>query len=178
MLNKDNTGLLIVDIQGTLSDLVHESAATFEQVKTLIKGVQLMGIPVICMEQVPEKLGNTRPDILELLSSKPLIKKTFSGMQTTHIQQAIQNSKRNQWLVVGLEAHVCVYQTVCDLLRSRYEAHLVVDGISSRNASNKELAIRKMEKMGAHLTSVEMALFELQKVAEGDTFRELIKLIK
>lgn len=178
MLNKDSTGLLIIDIQGKLSDLVHDSAATFTHVKTLIKGLQLMGIPVICMEQVPEKLGATRPDILELLTSKPLHKKTFSGMQTTKIKQAIQHSKRNQWLVVGLEAHVCVYQTVCDLLRSQYETHIVVDGISSRSAANKELAIRKMEKMGAHLTSVEMALFELQKVADGDNFRQIISLIK
>ena len=178
MLNKDSTGLLIVDIQGKLSDLVHDSAAICTQVQTLIKGLQLLGIPVICLEQVPEKLGNTRPDILGLLTAEPLIKKTFSGMQTTKIKQAIQHSKRNQWLVVGLEAHVCVYQTVCDLLRSQYEVHLVVDAISSRSAANKELAIRKMEKMGAHLTSVEMALFELQKVAEGDTFRQLITLIK
>ncbi|UZK03490.1 hydrolase [Venatoribacter cucullus] len=178
MLNKDTTGLMIVDIQGKLSDLMHDSAAMFTQVQKLIKGAEVLGLPVIWMEQLPSKLGKTRPEIAALLPGQAYEKHSFSGMQNTEIAKAVQHTRRKQWLVAGLESHVCVYQTVCDLLRSQYEVHLVTDCVSSRVLANKELAIRKMEKLGAHLTSMELALFELQRVAEGPEFKQLIQIIK
>ena len=74
--------------------------------------------------------------------------------------------------------HVCVYQTVRDLLKSDYEVHLVVDAVSSRSRTNKEVAIRRMEREGALLTTTEMALFELKFDCRGETFRKLSKLVK
>ncbi len=178
MLNKDTTGLMIVDIQGTLSDLMYDSASMFAQVQKLIRGAQVLGLPIVWMEQIPSKLGKTRPEIAALLAGQPFEKHSFSGMQNPAIATAVQQTRRKQWLVAGLESHVCVYQTVCDLLRSQYEVHLVTDCISSRVLPNKELAVRKMEKLGAHLTSTEMALFELQRVADGPEFKQLIQIIK
>jgi len=75
-------------------------------------------------------------------------------------------------------AHVCVYQTVRDLIKADYEVHLVVDAVSSRSPQNKEIAVRRMERMGAHLTTTEMALFELKFDCTGETFRKLSKLVK
>lgn len=178
MLTKDNTGLIIVDVQGKLSELVHESSALFEQVKTLIKGATLMGLPIICMEQLPEKLGKTRPEIAELLTGKAFEKSTFSGWRNAAIAEQIEKTECEHWLVAGIEAHVCLYQTVADLLANGFIVHVVTDAISSRVLANKELAIRKMTCLGAGLTSVEMALFELQETAEGDEFKQLIQILK
>lgn len=178
MLTKGDTGLLVIDIQGKLSELIHESSALFEQVKTLINGANLMGLPIICMEQLPNKLGKTRPEIAELITSDALEKSTFSGWRTDAIAQKIKDAGCEHWLVVGIEAHVCVYQTVADLLASGFMVELVTDAVGSRVLANKDLAVRKMESLGARLTSVEMALFELQEVAEGEEFRQLIKIIK
>lgn len=105
-------------------------------------------------------------------------KETFSGLKDDTIVQAIQSHNRSHWLVVGIEAHICVYQTVADLLAKSYQVHLVTDAISSRTQENKQLAIEKMQNLGAELTSVEMVLFELQQVASGDSFKQLIKLVK
>jgi len=178
MLTKNNTGLMIVDVQGRLSTMMYESESVFRQLRLLIQGAKVFGLPVIWMEQLPDKLGATRPEISELLEGEPFIKQTFSGMQNAGIAKAVKDLKLQNWLVAGLETHVCVYQTVGDLLRDKHDVHLVTDAVSSRTKANKELGIHKMEAMGAQLTSVEMVLFELQKVAEGAEFRQLIQIIK
>lgn len=178
MLTKNNTGLIIVDVQGRLSTLMHESEALFQQLRLLISGARVLGLPVVWMEQLPDKLGPTRPEIRDLLEGEPLVKNTFSGLQTEAIANEVKALKMQNWLVAGLETHVCVYQTVSDLLRAKYDVHLVTDAVSSRTLANKELGIRKMESLGAQLTSVEMVLFELQKVAEGADFKQLIQIIK
>ena len=178
MLTKNNTGLMIIDVQGKLSELMHESGALFEQVKRLIRGANAMNLPIVWMEQIPEKLGTTRPDIAELLSGKAMAKNTFSGWRNAAIAEKIQTANCEHWLVAGLEAHVCVYQTVADLLANGFMVELVTDAISSRVEANKKVAIKKMASLGASLTSVEMALFELQEIAEGAEFKELIKIVK
>lgn len=178
MLTTRNTGLMIVDVQGRLSTLMHDSESLFKNLRVLIAGAKVLGLPVVWMEQLPDKLGPTREEIRDLLEGEPLVKHTFSGMQNAAIARQVKSLKMQNWLVAGLETHVCVYQTVSDLLREKYDVHLVTDAVSSRTLANKELAIGKMERAGAHLTSVEMALFELQKVAEGQAFKELISIIK
>lgn len=178
MLNKNNTGLIVVDVQGKLADIMHQSEAMQEQLKRLIQGANILELPIVWMEQLPDKLGKTKADIAKLIKAEPLPKSTFSGWQTPTIKQAIEQAGCQHWLVTGIEAHVCVYQTVADLLANGLHTHLVVDAISSRTQSNKELAISKMQQLGSQLTSVEMALFELQQIAEGATFKELIQIIK
>ncbi|MAD45548.1 MAG: hydrolase [Oceanospirillaceae bacterium] len=178
MLTSRNTGLMIVDVQGRLSTLMHESESLFTQLRILIAGARVLALPVVWMEQLPDKLGPTRPEIRDLLDGDPFVKNTFSGLQNDAIATAVKQHKVRNWLVAGLEAHVCVYQTVCDLLREKYDVHLVTDAVSSRTEANKNLAIQRMETCGAQLTSVEMALFELQKVAQGEQFKQLIQVLK
>ncbi len=177
-LHKETTGLILVDVQGKLAEQMPEFDGLIQALTQLIKGAQLMGLPIIAMEQLPDKLGPTRHELRPLLTDAPLSKSTFSGMATPTIEQAIEAAQRNQWLVAGIEAHVCVYQTVMDLLEERYQVHLVTDAIRSRHPDNRRLAVDKMLTMGADVTSVEMALFELQQQAGGDVFKQLIQLIK
>ncbi|MFY9178899.1 MAG: isochorismatase family protein [Venatoribacter sp.] len=178
MINKDDTGLIVVDVQGKLSELMHESQALFAQIKRLIQGANLFAMPVLAFEQLPEKLGATRSEIAQLLPTPALWKNTFSGLANPTIKTAISNTGLKKWLVVGIEAHVCVYQTVVDLLAQGHEVELVVDAISSRAYSNKEVAVTKMQALGAGITTTEMALFELQKQASGAEFKQFINIVK
>ena len=178
MLDKQRTGLIVIDVQGKLAGMMHQPEALFQQLRTVIEGARLLDMPIIWFEQLPDKLGATRAEIADLLPGEPLIKHTFSGMANEEIATAIKNSGCDTWLVAGIESHICVYQTVCELIDSGYQVELVTDAVSSRTEANKNLAIRKMETLGVRMTSVEMALMELQRVAEGDGFRQLVKLIK
>jgi len=178
MLNKDSGGLMIIDVQGKLAEQMHESEKLLQQIATLIQGAKLLGLPIIWMEQLPDKLGETQACLKQHLSGEALSKDTFSGWQNVDIREAINNTGKSQWLVAGIESHICVYQTVRDLLAANHHVYLVTDALSSRVAENKRLALDVMQNAGAQLTSVEMVLFELQQRAQGDTFKQLLKLIK
>lgn len=178
MLDKQRTGLIVVDVQGKLAGMMHQPEALFQQLRILIQGARLLEMPIVWFEQLPDKLGPTREEIADLLPGEPLVKHTFSGMANDDIAAAISNSGCDSWLVAGIEAHICVYQTICDLREAGYQVELVIDAASSRTEANKNLAISKLETLGVGMTSVEMALMELQRVAEGDGFRQLVKLIK
>ena len=90
----------------------------------------------------------------------------------------MEDTGRKQVLMIGIETHVCVYQTAVDLLQTGYEVYLVADAVSSRTSENKQIGIRAMKDAGAKITSVEMALFEMLKVARGDKFKQVIKIVK
>lgn len=177
-LVKDNTGLLLIDIQGKLAEQMVDSAGLFSSLRTLIAGAKLMQLPVIWVEQLPEKLGPTHDEIKDLIPGSALAKNTFSAVKNADIADAINASGCQHWLVAGIEAHICVYQTVVDLLQQDYQPHIITDAVSARTAANRKLALEKMQAAGAQLSSVEMALFELQQVASGEEFRQLIKLVK
>src|SRR5699024_2178756 len=179
MLLEDNTALVIIDVQGKLADIVYESEEMLQNIRTLIKGVKLLNIPIIWVEQYPEGLGATKNEIQTLLTDqKSIEKRNFSASDNDDFHDRLRDINREQFLVVGMEAHVCVYQTVADLLESKESVDIVVDAISSRTALNKEIAIDKMTDMGANKTSVEMALFELMKSADHPKFNDIRKLIK
>lgn len=178
MMTTENSGLLIIDVQGTLAKKVHDSAALLNNLSILIQGAKLLSIPIVWVEQLPEKLGKTHPDIVQHLLGRAFEKSTFSAWGNTEIRSEIENLNRRNWIVAGIECHVCVYQTVRDLLKMHYNVHVVGDGMSSRTSENKVIGLQAMQAAGAKLTSTEMVLFELQQKAEGDVFKQLIKLVK
>ncbi len=179
MLNIENVVLLIVDIQGNLAHSMHEKGLLFENVQKLIKGIQVLDIPILWVEQNPEGLGPTIPEIAGILFNiQPISKISFSSCRNNRFVKALNALNRKQVLIAGIEAHVCVYQTAADLLDLGYEVHVVTDGVSSRNMENKKIGLQKMRDAGASLTSVETALFELLKTAEGERFRRILKILK
>lgn len=177
-LTKQNTALLIVDVQGKLSEQMHNSSELFNNVAVLIQVAKLFELPILWVEQLPEKLGKTHPDIAKHLAGKAFEKSTFSICGNDAILAELERIDRANWIVAGLECHVCVYQSVRDLLKMGKQVHLVADAVSSRTLSNKEIGLQAMKTAGASLTSTEMVIFELQQKAEGDVFRQMIKLIK
>ena len=179
MLEKEKTGLIVVDVQGKLAQMVDQSEQMITNITKLIEGAKILGLPIIWLEQIPENLGATVAPIANALQGlEPLHKSTFSGCGTAAICNAIQACKVEQWLLCGIEAHICVYQTAMDLKQQGFEAHIVCDGVSSRDPQNKALALRKFEANGIALTGVEMCLFELLKDGKTAEFKRMLPLFK
>jgi nicotinamidase-related amidase len=159
--------------------VMHDKERLLQNLLKLIKGIRVLDIPVILTEQYPAGLGPTLPEISQLLPGiQPIEKLSFSCCGEERFGRELEQSHRQQVLIAGIEAHVCVYQTAMDLLRMGYEVHVVADGVSSRDAANKEVCLKQMNSAGINLTTVEMALFEVLKVAKGDRFKQISNIVK
>ena len=179
MLTKQNTGLVVVDVQGKLARLVDESDTLISNCGKLIKGAQVLGLPIISLEQNPEKLGATVSELNDLLSdAKPIPKFTFNACNEPKFIEAVQAKDVDTWLVCGIEAHICVYQTAIGLLELGYKVQVVSDCISSRTALNKDLAIRRLTDAGVQITGLEMSLYELVKDCRAPEFKSILSLIR
>ncbi|MFN3344411.1 MAG: hydrolase [Chloroherpetonaceae bacterium] len=179
MLELDDTVLVIIDVQGKLATLMYERELLFKNLSRLIEGAQVLGIPILLTEQYPKGLGETAPELKALMPNvKPIEKMSFSCMGEEKFVEALDKTERKQVLVAGIETHVCVYQTVSDMLAKGFEVHCVADAISSRTKENREIGLSRMKEDGAILTSTEMCLFELLKVAGTSTFKTISALVK
>lgn len=179
MLTLQNTLLIVVDVQGKLAHLMHRKEMLFENLRKIIKGMQVLAIPILWTEQNPEKLGPTIPEIANLLSDiHPISKLSFSCCRSDRFMQALTRLKLKQVLIAGIETHICVYQTAVDLENLGYEVQVVTDAVSSKTAENKQIGLEKMKDAGATLTSTETALFELLKGADAAKFKEILKIVK
>ena len=179
MLKTTDTALAIIDVQGRLASIVHEREELFRNLQILIAGAKILGLPILWLEQYPQGLGPTVPEVAELLEGEqPLEKLCFSACGQEHFPEKLRESGRRQVLIAGIETHVCVYQTARDLLDRGYHVEVVADAVSSRHVENKEIALRRIHGEGAAVTSVEMALFELLRTAEAKQFKEIARLVK
>jgi len=179
MLKTENVILLIVDFQGSLAHSMHGKERLFRNVKKLIKGIQVLGIPILWTEQNPQGLGPTIPEVADILSNiQPISKMSFSCCRNECFIEALKALNRKQVLISGIEAHICVYQTAADMADMGYEVQVVTDAVSSRNIEDKKIGLQKMRDAGISLTSVETALFELLEVAEGKQFKDILRIVK
>ena len=179
MLSTDDTALVIIDVQGKLATLMHEREELYRNLQMLIRGARILALPVLWVEQYPEGLGPTIPEVAELLADQePLPKTCFSACGLTEFQQRLAHSGRRQVLVAGIETHICVHQTARDLLDAGYHVEVVADAVSSRTAENRQVGLDRMVRAGANLTSVETALFELLREAGTPQFKEIARLVK
>jgi nicotinamidase-related amidase len=179
MLRREKAVLVVVDVQGKLATLMHDREEFFSGVEKAIKGCQALGIPVIWNEQLPDKLGPTVESVSRAFKdNSPLAKKTFSCCGNPAFVQRLKETGRRQIILVGMESHVCVYKTALDLLSDGYEVRVAADAVSSRTLINKNTGLDAMREAGAKITTVEMALFEMLDVAEGDVFKEIISIVK
>lgn len=175
----DECLLLLVDVQGKLARLMHESEAMIRQQQILIEACRLLEIPIVWAEQLPDKLGPTVPELVAKLEGlKPITKSSFGCYGEPKIARAIRGSARSQILLCGIEAHVCVWQTAAALRRNNYQVHLACDAVSARSAFNRDIAFRRMAAAGVVLSNVEMLVFELMQTAEHPRLREISRLLK
>jgi nicotinamidase-related amidase len=179
MLVPEDTILVIVDIQEKLTAAMYDKEALVENAVKMVKGAQVLGIPIVSTEQNPDGLGRTIPPIAELLKdTRSFSKLTFSCCGERPFVDELEKIDRHQILIGGIECHVCVYQSVVDLLDLGYEVEVITDMVSSRTPENKEIGLAKCEAYGAYLTSVETALFELLQVAKGEKFKKMLQVVK
>ncbi|QSX32910.1 hydrolase [Shewanella avicenniae] len=180
MINSNECVMVLVDVQGKLARMMADSERLHQRLATLIKGIQLFDIPLIWLEQLPEKLGSTSEELATILATqhRPIIKQHFSAWQNDSCRQALADLGRKQVILAGIEAHICVYQSCADFLAQGFDVHLVIDAIDSRDPANKEIAVQMMQARGAMLTQTESLLFELQQIATGERFKKLLTLIK
>ncbi|MEH0372915.1 isochorismatase family protein [Vibrio mimicus] len=179
MLNKQDTGLILVDIQGKLARLVSNSDEVISNCKKLIQGAQALGLPIVWLEQNPDKLGATCEELKVLLSDQqPIAKFTFDACGEPNFHHAIQASGKKSWLICGIEAHICVYQTTSHLKHMGYDPHLVIDCIASRIEANKTLAVEKLVQQGVSITGLEMCLYEMVQDCRATEFKTILNLIK
>jgi len=179
MLEFANTALIVIDMQTKLWNVMHEKEQLLENTQKLLKGTQLLGIPVVLTEQNPDGLGPTIPELKQIIPQvNPFPKFCFSCFKDESFARAILELNRKQLLICGIESHICVYQSAMDLLNQGFEVQIIADAVSSRAARNREITLMRLQSEGARLTTVEMLLFELLQTARSPQFRELSKIIK
>lgn len=175
VLDRARTALVVIDVQDAFAKAVEGFQQVASQTAVLVRGARVLDLPVLVTEQYPSGLGDTVAVVQDALKGVERLPKTvFSAVRA----EGFDLAGRDQALVCGVETHVCVNQTVHDLLGGGVEAHVAVDAVGSRTAANRELGLRKMEESGAILTSVETALFELLGAAGSDEFKRVQELVK
>ncbi len=182
-LSRDRVALFVVDIQERLVPAMPEAvaAAVIKNSQILIETAARLGIPVVVSQQYPKGLGATVAALATTLAgSKPhrFDKTEFSGASTPEFSALAPKLGRDQWIVTGMETHVCVYQTARDLAGRGYQVHVPIDAVSSRTKSNWRVGLDLIERAGAIPTSTEVCVFDLLGRASTDDFKTLAKLIK
>ncbi|MFA7229591.1 MAG: isochorismatase family protein [Melioribacteraceae bacterium] len=176
---RKNAALLVIDIQERILPVIFENGRVVENSIKLINGFKIMNLPVYFTEQYPKGLGVTESRIKSALEPLEAINKmTFSCSGAGDLFEQFSKKGIEQIVVCGIEAHVCVTQTVLDLLAIDFQVHVAADAVSSRRKFDYETALRRMEKNGAEITLTESVLFELLEVCGTDEFKAVSKLVK
>jgi nicotinamidase-related amidase len=174
-LDAGRAALVVIDVQEAFRKALPDFDGVAKGTAALIEGASAVGVPIVVTEQYPKGLGATVPEVAEHLPEdvEPIEKVVFSAAEA----DGFDLDGRDQALVCGIETHVCVNQSVLDLLDRDVEVHVARDAVGSRSAENKELGLHKVEQAGAVLTSVETALFELVRQAGTDDFKKIQKVV-
>jgi nicotinamidase-related amidase len=179
MLSRAAAILVIIDIQGNLAQAMIDKENLFANTVKLIRGFKVFNLPVIVTEQTPQKLDQTIPQIAaELDGIKPIAKESFSSWADVHFREQLEALSRRHVVLLGIEGHVCVYQTALDLISNSYNIYLFADAVSSRTKENRDIGLAAMKNAGAHLTSTEMVLFELLRTAADPKSKDIFKIVK
>jgi nicotinamidase-related amidase len=180
ILELSRSALLIIDMQEAFRASIKNFDRFAERIAIAVRGAQVLNLPIIVTEQYPKGLGHTAAEITEVLpvGVNVLEKTSFSSCGAQNFYENLQERETRHLVVAGIEAHICVNQTVHDLLAAGLHVHLLADCITSRRKSDRNVALAKMQASGATLSSVEMALFELIRDARHEQFKAVQGLIK
>lgn len=181
-LEPRETVVVVVDIQERLASAMPPSRMeeVLRAATILVEAARLLGASVIVSEQYPKGLGATVAGLRERLRPMAALhieKLEFSAVQAKGFVEALQNSRATSCVVLGMEAHVCVFQTVRDLVARYLDVHVAADGVCSRNEAHRELGLRLCERSGAILTTAETVVFDWLGSAENEVFRQVSRLV-
>lgn len=179
ILQRENTALLVIDIQERILPVIFEHERVVENAVKLINGFKILNVPVYFTEQYPKGLGPTEPKIKSALGNAEAIQKmSFSCCGAGNLFDELKSKNIKQIVVCGIESHVCVMQTVLDLIANGFQVQVAADAVSSRRKFDYETALRRMENNGAEITLTESVLFEMLNVCGTDEFKAISKMVK
>ena len=182
LLNREDAALLVIDVQSILLPFIWEKEKMLRNIGYVLELAKIHELPSIVTEHNPKGLGPTDPDLVEELKRtvgyEPLEKNIFSCCGHMDILDAIKRTGRRQIIVVGMETHICVNQTVLDLLHNGFQVHVVEDAVRCRWQNSHKLGIKKMRQAGAIICDWEMAAYELTYGAKTPQFKQLLELMK
>jgi nicotinamidase-related amidase len=172
--------LLLIDMQEKLAKAMSSSEHCLARQKIMLEAAGILGLDAIITEQYPQGLGHTLPELSGLFKPEwPVIeKKSFSCFGEPLFCSRLKSKSRKTIAVMGIESHVCVFQTVIDAMEQDYQPFVLEDTLSSRNPSDMTTALRLLQHQGAIITTVESYLFMLMKSADHPSFRQIAKLIR
>jgi nicotinamidase-related amidase len=178
LLSRDSSRLVIVDVQEKLLPLIPQSDRLVAQCGRLIDAARIFGVPVFATEQYPKGLGPTARVLAERLESPPA-KLLFTCAQVLGWGTAAeQPDQRHQVVVAGMEAHVCVLQTVLDFLAAGFQVFVPADALASRGALDRDVALNRMAGCGATIVTVESVLFEWCEQSGTPEFKQISQMVK
>lgn len=180
MLSRQSTALLVIDVQEKLMSQIERPCEIIHSIRQVIKGFQILKQPIYVSEQYPQGLGRTVPALRDCLGEDQqfLTKTTFSCLGDPSARQIVLNDAIKQWVLVGIEAHVCVLQTAKELISANKQVVVLNNAISSRSIYDFSTAIAEMRDMGIRVSSVETILFELMRDSQIPEFKAISQLIR
>jgi nicotinamidase-related amidase len=179
-LDRARAAVLVVDIQSRLTPAMPPEtlARVVKYTRALVGAARELDLPVLATEQYPKGLGPLIPEVRELLPGPPLEKVHFSCGADPAFAAALERTGRRQVIVCGMETHVCVFQTVRDLVAAGYEVHVCADAVSSRSEEHRRVGLELCREAGAVISLAETAIFDLLHRAATDEFRKVSPLVK
>ncbi len=180
-LDAADSVLLVIDVQERLCKAMDEQVLGHLTGNTgiLLEAAAELELPVLVTEQYVKGLGETVPELKQKMEAAPRLEKmSFSCCGCNDFIEQLRATGRRQIVVTGMETHVCVLQTVIELLDAGYVVHLVQDAVMSRSEQNRLAALSMMQQAGAVISCTESVLFQWLKVAGTDSFKKLSKLVK
>ena len=178
MIQPDTAVLLVVDMQDRLLPAIHEADRCVEASRKMIESARVLGVPMLVTEQYPAGIGHTCSTLCERLRDVEVIEKVRFSACVEAVVAHLGELGRADVIIVGIEAHVCVQQTVLDLLRLGYRPYLCADAVGSRRPIDRDTAIERMRQAGAIITTTESVTFELLGQAGTDQFKRILPIIK
>jgi nicotinamidase-related amidase len=179
-LDRQKALVLVVDVQERLVPAMPPEglARVVKYGRALVATARELGMPVLATEQYPKGLGVTIPELREVLPQPALVKNHFSCGADPAFAAALKATGRRQVVIVGMETHVCVFQTARDLVQLGYEVHVCGDAVTSRSEENRRIALELMRDAGAVITTAETVIFDLLHEAGTAEFRKVAPLVK
>jgi len=177
-LDRTRACVLVVDVQEKLIPVMWNWAPVEKYLKALVQTAKELALPLLATEQYPKGLGATMPAVRELLPASPLVKMHFSCGADPDFAKALAATGRRQVMVAGIETHVCVFQTVRDLVEQGYETFVCADAVTSRFEEHRRIALEQMRDLGAVVTTAETAIFDLLHLCGTPEFKRVSPLVR
>lgn len=179
-IHKQDVQALMIDVQDKFAPHITDMDKITHKAGILIQGLQALGVPITVNEQYPKGLGHTIKPLADVLDDKAVIfeKSAFSSADDEPTWRHLAMQNRHYVLLFGVETHVCIQQTALDLLDNGMQPVIISDATGSRDAYDRKIALRRMRRAGAVVTTTEAILFELLRSSKDEAFKTISNLVK